>query len=356
MPATVTAEVDLGFHRPGDLTATVPAEVRCFDCRRDDVNLLVSDGDDHRVAAFTSIAEFLDGGDLVVANDSATLPASLPATGPPGEFVLNLATDYGDRVWLAEPRRSRADPGPLDLTPGDEFLVGAATARVVARHPAIDRFLFVRFDADPYEVMAARGRPVRYGYVADEFPLDAYQTPVASVPGSSEMPSAGRALTARVRDRLADAGVGFTTVTLHTGLSSLDAIDVPDWRDAVTPEPVTVAPETARAVTETRARGGRVVAVGTTVVRALETATTPDGNTHPIDGFTRRVVGPETGARSVDTLLTGLHDPETTHLAMLYAVGGESTVRTAYDDAVRHRLRWHEFGDLHLLRADDGRR
>ncbi|WP_227353800.1 S-adenosylmethionine:tRNA ribosyltransferase-isomerase [Haladaptatus salinisoli] len=356
MPASVAADVDLGFHRPADLAAAVPPEVRCFDCRRDDVDLLVSDGDDHRVAAFTDVAEFLDDGDLVVANDSDTLPASLPATGPPGAFVLNLATDYGDRVWLAEPRRSRADPGPIGLAPGDEVRVGAATARVVARHPAIDRFLFVRFDADPYDVMAAHGRPVRYGYVADEFPLDAYRTPIASVPGSSEMPSAGRALTARVRDRLADAGVGFATVTLHTGLSSLDADDVPDWRDAVTPEPVAVDPETARVVTETRARGGRVVAVGTTVVRALETATEPDGTTRPVDGFTRRVVSPETGARSVDALLTGLHDPGTTHLAMLYAVGGESTVRAAYDAAVRHRLRWHEFGDLHLLRADDGRR
>lgn len=171
MPAVV-ADFNLGFRRPADLTATVPPEVRCFDCRRDDVNLLVSDGDDHHVTAFTDIAAFLDDGDLVVANDSATLPASLLATGPPGEFVLNLATDYGDRVWLAEPRRSRADPGPLDFAPGDEVRVRAATARVVARHPTIDRFLFVQFDADPDDVMAAHGRPVRYGYVSEEFPLE----------------------------------------------------------------------------------------------------------------------------------------------------------------------------------------
>lgn len=344
-----SAEFDLSFDRPERLAARAPAEVTGRS--RDDVRLLVSDGEGHRITDFSALAAHLDAGDLLVVNDSATLPASLSATGPTGSFRLNLATDYGGGFWLAEPRWSHARPGPVGLEPGDAVAVGEDLAHVVGRHPTVDRYVFVRFYGDATLAMTAHGEPVRYAYTDDAFPLSAYQTTFARVPGSAEMPSAGRPFTPETVAMLSDAGVGLTPITLHTGLSGVEATDVVDWRDAVTPEPVTVPRETAAAVEATRERGGRVVAVGTTVVRAVETAFR-DGCVRTVDGFTRNVVDPVGGVDAVDGLLTGLHDSETTHLAMLYGIAGEERVREAYDIALAAELRWHEFGDVHLLFGD----
>lgn len=342
---------DLDFDRPDDRAATRPIERRGEGRARDDGRLLVNDGDDHVDARFADLPAFLDPGDLLVVNRSATLPASLPASGPPGEFVLNLSTDYGG-LWLAEPRRSHAQPGPLPLGPGDRFTAAGLGARVVARYPGIPRLLFVRFVGDVYRAMDERGRPIRYGYAAEAFPLDDYQTTFATVPGSAEMPSAGRPFTGRTIAALSEAGVGITPVTLHAGVSSIEVEPGTDWRETLFPEPFAVSAATADAIEGTRTAGGRVVAVGTTVVRALE-STVRDGRIRAAKGFTRRVVEPDRGILAVDALLTGFHDPRTTHLAMLYAIAGERRVRAAYDRAVVDGYRWHEFGDSHLLFAEE---
>lgn len=350
--SVASTTLDFEFERPAGLAATRPPEYRGIE--RDEVRLLVSDGDDHTHARFFDIADYLEPGDLLVVNDSATLPAALPAVSDADgieEFLLDLSTSYGD-LWLAEPRWSHAEPGPLPLESGDEFEVAGLPARVVAPYPGIPRLAFVRFDGDVQAAMEKRGRPIRYGYAADEFPLDAYQTAFASVPGSAEMPSAGRPFTGRTLADLADRGVEIESLTLHAGVSSIEFEPGEDWRASLFPEPFAVPADTAAAINATRDHGGRVVAVGTTVIRALGTASV-DGRVRPARGFTRRVVEPDHGVDVVDGLLTGFHDPRTTHLAMLYAVAGERRVRAAYDQAVSEEYRWHEFGDSHLLFADE---
>lgn len=346
---------DLQFDRPADLEATAPAEARGVE--RDEVRLLVSDGDTgtHTHADFVELAAFLEPGDLIVVNQSATLPASLPATGPDGECLLNFCTDYGNGLWLTEPRWSTSEPGPLPLSAGEAITAGGLTGRVVTEFPHLPRLVFVRFDGDVRAAMDEHGRPIRYGYVDEAYPLDAYQTYFAVEPGSVEMPSAARPFTERVVERLRARGVGLAPITLHTGVSSLEVeYDQCELEcsgiecNPLYPEPFRVPRVTAQAINRTRRRGGRVIAVGTTVVRSLESAWNGE-RVRATGGFTRRFVTPESGVNTIDGLLTGLHDPETTHLAMLYAIAGRGLVMAGYEQAIDRDYLWHEFGDTQLL-------
>lgn len=315
---------------------------------RDGVRLLVSDDAGHRHATFLDLADHLDPVDLLVVNESATLPASLPARGRLGEFRLNLSTRYADDLWLAEPRWSVEQPGPMPWRPGDRLLVAGVAARMVAPLTTAPRLWFVAFDGDPWQAMRQRGVPIRYGYLAGaDPPLSAYQTIFARVPGSAEMPSAGRPFTARVLGRLRARGVRIARVVLHAGVSSLDLLDG-STASVAFPEPFRVPGAAAHAINRTRRDGGRIVAVGTTVVRALESAA-DGGETRPTSGFTRVLIGPERGAGIVDGLVTGFHTEGTSHLALLTAIGGAARVGDAYGEALREGYLWHEFGDVHLL-------
>lgn len=335
---------ELLFERPEGLEATEPAEAHGG--RRDDVRLLVSTPNGHTHTRFSDLPQFLEPGDLVVVNDSATLAASVPASGEPGSFTLNVSTRFGPRLWLAEPRWSPNTPGPLPFDGGDRFQTCAGDVLVVAPYPGTDRLWFVEGDLEV--AMAKCGEPIRYGYVTKPQPLDAYQSIFARVPGSAEMPSAARPFTREVVDALRRKGVGFATVRLHTGVSSLE-VETEEVEDhPIPPEPFRVPSKTADAVNAAHEAGGRVIAVGTTVVRSLESAWR-DGRVEPTRGFTRVVVHPGRGVHVVDGLLTGMHDPGASHLAMLYAVAGQGLVREGYGQAVEHGYRWHEFGDSHLL-------
>lgn len=338
---------DLNFDRPPELVARQPAEAAGRP--RDAGRLLVSGPHGHRHGCFADLATFLSPGDLLVVNRSATLPASLPARNKTGPFTLNLSTNYGAGLWLAEPRPDHATPGPLPgLSSGDELCVAGLEARLVAAFPAIPRLWFVQFEADVSQAMRRTGRPIRYAYVEGNYDLQHYQTFFASVPGSAEMPSAAYPFTGRVVRRLVDHGVRLATIVLHTGVSSLE-VEVDDITEhPLYPEPYQVSEGAARAVNETRAAGRRVIAVGTTVVRALESAW--DGRAvRPSSGFTRLYIHPGRSLNVVDGLLTGLHDPLTSHLAMLYTIAGQETIREAYDQAIRAGYTWHEFGDSHLI-------
>jgi S-adenosylmethionine:tRNA ribosyltransferase-isomerase len=165
----------------------------------------------------------------------------------------------------------------------------------------------------------------------------------AAEPGSAEMPSAGRAFTRETVRTLRERGIGIAPLVLHTGVASLEADEAPY------PERYRVPAATADAVNRTRAAGGRIIAVGTTVVRALETVAGADGIVTPGEGWTELVVTPERGVRVVDAILTGLHAPRASHLAMLEAIAGRGHLARAYAAALRHRYLWHEFGDLHLI-------
>lgn len=346
----VITRSDLAFDRPPALQATAPPEARGL--ARDEVRLLVSqptgDGVRHIHTRFFCLAEFLQPGDLLVINQSATLPASLAATGAIGAFLVNLSTHYGDGVWLAEPRWSTSEPGPLPLEPSATIMIGAVSARLIGPHPGLPRLWFLRACGDLRVEMARRGRPIRYGYVTGHLPLDAYQTIFAHEPGSAEMPSAARPFTTRVMEALAQRGVEVAGLTLHTGVSSLEVETDTVEEQPLYAEPFRVPASCAAAVNQARCEGRRVIAVGTTVARALESAW--DGaQVRPARGFTRCYIHPRRGVHTVDGLLSGFHDPYASHLAMLYAIGGKALVQDAYAEAVEQGYFWHEFGDSHLI-------
>ncbi len=316
--------------------------------RRDRVRLLVSrpSGETHH--RFDELPELLRRGDLLVVNQSATVPASLEAHAAFGNFRISVSTVYGPDLWLVEPRWGFGRPGPLPLESGDRLEAGGVPGRYVAPYPRIPRLGFFHADGDLAAAMGSVGAPIRYGYLARDYPLEEYQTVFGRIPGSAEMPSAARPFTARVVARLAAAGVGIAPVTLHAGVSSLEAGDAGPGAVPLYPEPFEVPTGTVDAIRSTRQRGGRVIAVGTTVVRALESATDGCG-LRPARGFTRLYLSSDRPSRTVDGLLTGFHEATSTHLALLSSVTGTGRVRRSYRVAVDSGYLGHEFGDSHLI-------
>jgi S-adenosylmethionine:tRNA ribosyltransferase-isomerase len=338
---------DLELERPARLPATRPPEARGL--ARDEVRLLVSTEGGHEHARFHELPAFLPAGSLLVVNQSATLPASLPARGSVGPFRLNLSTRYGEGTWLAEPRPDAVTPGPIRLSPGERFLAAGLRAYALTPFPGLQRLWFVRVEGDVDRAMAYRGEPIRYGYLEPPHPaLADYQTVFATVPGGAEMPSAARPFTRRLIGALRGRGVQFAFITLHAGVSSLEIGQDGIEDHAVAPEPFEVGRDAAELVTLAKAQGRPVIAVGTTVVRALESAWSA-GRIRAATGFTRRFLRPGHGAHIVDGLITGFHDPRASHLALLTAIAGRDLVMDAYDQAVREGYLWHEFGDSHLI-------
>jgi S-adenosylmethionine:tRNA ribosyltransferase-isomerase len=341
-------KAELDFDRPRALQAGGPPERRGLE--RDEVRLLVSTERGHEHARFRDLPRFLAPGTLLVVNTSATLPASLPARHPHlGPFTANVSTAYGGGLYLIEPRRSAAEPGPLPVEAGDALALAGVPARLVAPHPGLPRLWFVRVESDLRRAMERAGAPIRYGYLEAPYPpLADYQTLFAQAPGSAEMPSAGRPFTPRVVNALRAKGIALAGVTLHAGVSSheLEADDVE--AQVLYAEPFEVPEETAAAVNAARREGRPVVAAGTTVVRALESAWDGD-SVRAAAGFTRLLIHPGRPVRTVDGLVTGLHDPLASHLAMLHAIAPAEMVRAGYAEAVREGYLWHEFGDSHLL-------
>jgi S-adenosylmethionine:tRNA ribosyltransferase-isomerase len=191
--------------------------------------------------------------------------------------------------------------------------------------------------------LAEHGRPIAYGHLARPRPLADLQTIFADEPGSAEMPSAGRPFTPRLLEALKARGVEVAPLVLHTGVASLERGERPY------PERYDVPATTALRVNAHHAAGGRVIAVGTTVVRALETVAAPDGRVAAGAGWTGLMVDPERGVRVVDGLITGWHEPDASHLLMLEAVGGRELIERSYAEALEAGYRWHEFGDSHLI-------
>ena len=334
------------FERPEGLQATEPAEARGLE--RDAVRLLVTTPAGNTHALFADFPNFLRAGDLLVVNQSATLPASLHAESDSGPFLLNLSTRYGGGLWLTEPRWSTRQPGSPPIKSGEIINLAGVPARLVAPYPGLPRLWFLHSEGDLQPQMDCCGAPIRYGYVDEEYPLDFYQTIFSRKGGSAEMPSAGRPFTPRVLAELEKRGVEIATLTLHTGVSGLEVLadDIED--EEMYPEPFEVPAGTADAVNTARRDGRRVIAVGTTVVRALESAW--DGEkVRAAAGFTRLYIHPGRGVNVVDGLVTGFHDPLASHLAMLYAIAGENLVRSAYAEAVANGYLWHEFGDSNLI-------
>ena len=317
---------------------------------RDGVRLLESTEPEERFHRFSDLPRLLRAGDLLVVNESATLAASLPARSELGAFRMNLSTQYGPGLWVAEPRWGPGAPGPLPIADGAALVVGDVRCTVVAHFPGVRRLVFLEAHGDLREAMRRLGEPIRYGYAARGFPLRDYQTIFSRGPGSAEMPSAARPFTPKLVAELRMNGIELAPIVLHTGVSSLETGDFAPGTSPVFPEPFEVPPSTVEAILRTRSQGGRVVAVGTTVVRALESVR-DDCALRSARGFTRLYLSPQRPVRSVDALLTGFHEASSTHVALLAAFAGMPRVERAYDVAARSGLLWHEFGDSHLLWA-----
>ena len=332
------------FTVPPELEASEPPEARGL--TRDAVRMLVARADTGAIShsTFALLPAFLDPGDLVVINVSGTLPAALNALASDGTRVgIHLSTQLDERRWVVEPRRGPDRWGDAELP---RHLALGEGASLELLEPYRGGRLWIA-DVDlPQPVLtwlAVHGQPIRYGYVDRPWPIASYQNVYATEPGSAEMPSAGRPFTAESIMRLVAKGVGVTPIVLHTGVASLEAGETPY------PERLRVPAATAARVNATREAGGRVVAVGTTVVRALETAGDEGGPVRPVDGWTDLVVTPERGVRVVDGLLTGWHEPEASHLLMLEAIAGRPILEASYEASLDERYLWHEFGDVHLL-------
>ena len=349
----------LDFVLPSSLEAGEPPEARGL--ARDDVRLMVSHYRDDRVLhmRFHELPTVLEAGDVLVINTSGTMNAALSATRVDGTpLELHLSTHLPANLWIVELRQPEdgatrplysATPGEVLALPGGV----AATLHVPYHHdrgrtpdPSTASRLWIatlRLPAPLRAYLATYGFPIRYSYVKEAWPISYYQTVYATEIGSAEMPSAGRAFTPELLTRLIARGVLVVPLLLHTGVSSLEDHEPPYE------EFYRVPLETARVVNATRTAGRRVVAVGTTVVRALETVTDREGTVHPGEGWTRLVITPQRGVRAIDALLTGLHEPRSSHLAMLAALAGREHLAVTYAEALRAGYLWHEFGDLHLI-------
>ncbi|WP_411084414.1 S-adenosylmethionine:tRNA ribosyltransferase-isomerase [Streptomyces sp. cmx-18-6] len=342
---------------PAGLSARVPAEQR--GAGRDDVRLLVTRGAEVSHHAFRELPGLLRAGDVLVVNTSATLPAAVNGRVGGGRVVVHFSTRGEDGRWAVE---LRAPGGSGATVPRPGGPAGAVVrlpggGRLVLEDPlgpaADARLWWARTPEGVPELLRRYGRPIRYGYTERDQPLAAYRTVFAvdspDGSGSAEMPSAARPFTAALVAELVSRGVQFAPLSLHTGVASAEAHEPPY------PERFAVPHTTAWLVNAARAAGGRVIAVGTTAVRALESAAGADGVVRAAAGWTDLVVTPRRGVRVVDGLLTGLHEPEASHLLMLEAVAGREALRRGYEAALEQRYLWHEFGDVHLILPNEER-
>lgn len=338
----------LDFTLPDSSVATKPPEMR--GAGRDDIRLMVTrracGSLEHDV--FDHLDRFLEPGDVVVVNTSATMPAAVEAaTADDTRLKVHFAGPASGGLWTIEVRDIAEDggttPGP-DLSPQTLYLPDDVTVDLLARDPRTPRLWVSAMkgceDLDSF--LADHGEPIRY-VPGPRMSLDSYQTVFAVTPGSAEMPGAGRPFTTSMVTRLISRGVAVVPILLHSGVSSYEEGETPGE------ERYEVAATTAAVVNSLAGLGGRVIAVGTTVVRALETVADPTGVVHPGAGTTELVIGPDRGPRVIDGLLTGWHEPRSSHLMLLEAFLGRDALEAIYREAVDSGYLWHEFGDELLI-------
>jgi S-adenosylmethionine:tRNA ribosyltransferase-isomerase len=346
------------FKVPPELEASEPPEARGL--KRDQVRLMVSNysTDEVRHTRFDQLSDYLSTGDVLVINTSRTRNSALLATRENGAVIeVHVSTHVDEDQWTVE-ARSITEAGKTkhleDAHPGEMLsLPGGLWATLQAPYvsdcndnltPSETLWLAkIDFPKDVDDYLAKHGFPIRYNYVKERWPLDYYQTVYATENGSAEMPSAGRPFTPELLSQLTANGIRLAPLILHTGVSNLETHE-PPYKEFYR-----VTSETAEIVNEARASGRHIVAVGTTAIRALETVTNGYGETHAGEGWTCLVVTPQRKLRSVDSLITGMHEPEASHLAILESLAGLSHIKVAYEEALRNGYLWHEFGDLHLI-------
>lgn len=346
------------FSLPPELEASAPPEARGL--RRDQVRLMVSNysSDQVRHTRFYNIDKYLNAGDVLVINTSQTRNSALMAFRADGTpLEIHLSTHFDDDLWTVELRtidelgktkhfEGARDGEVLHFSGGaSATLQGPYVSDCIDNSPPSQTLWLAKltFPFPVEDYLERHGFPIRYNYVKEKWPLSVYQTVYASEPGSAEMPSAGRAFTPRLLKRLTSKGIRIAPLVLHTGVSNIESHE-PPYKEFYR-----VPAETAQMVNGARASGHRVVAVGTTAIRALETVTNSERKAHAGEGWTCLVITPQRGLRAVDALITGMHEPDASHLSILDALAGRSHIKIAYDEALRKGYLWHEFGDLHLI-------
>jgi S-adenosylmethionine:tRNA ribosyltransferase-isomerase len=309
------------------------------------------------------LLEFLTPGDLVIANDAATLPASLHGLHAPSgsEIEVRLASraslaeqdvrrftavvfGAGDFRTLTEHRRL-----PPPLASGDRLLLGPLSATVERTHDH-PRLVALRFDGSSRDIwagLARHGRPIQYAHIAVPLKIWDVWTPIAALPAAFEAPSASFAIDWGVIRGLRDRGIGFATITSAAGISSTGDPELD--RRLPFDEPYRIPTATAVAISRTRATGGAIVAVGTTVVRALEHAASRGGVVRPGDGVADQRIEAGSQLRVVDAILSGTHEPGTSHFELLRAFLDDATLAEATASLEALGYRTHEFGDSVLV-------
>lgn len=348
----------LDFELPKELEASEPPEARGL--QRDEVRLMLSYTQDNRIihSRFKQLPDYLQAGDVLVINTSGTMNAAIHAKRANGSPVeLHLSTHLPANLWIVELRQvnTKASEPLFDAKEGEIlYLPDGESLRLLTPYDAALRAgmqkvrlwiasLSIR-EVLPY--VEKHGFPIRYSYVNQAWPSSYYQTVYANEMGSAEMPSAGRAFTADLLTKLVAKGVQIAPLILHTGVASFEKDETPYE------EYYRVSAATAQIVNTARKAGRRIIATGTTSLRALETVTNAEGISHEGEGWTRLIISPEHRIRSVNAMLTGLHEPRASHLAMLESLAGREHLQKTYEAALNEGYLWHEFGDLHLIFAN----
>ncbi|MBO0961508.1 S-adenosylmethionine:tRNA ribosyltransferase-isomerase [Neobacillus sp. MM2021_6] len=336
----------LDFYLPTELNASLPPEKRGL--RRDHVRMLTLNritGEikhDH----FFHLADYLQPGDLVILNNSRTIPAVLQAEWRRGTFKripaaeVRLARRRDVDIWEALIVAAPVKMGDI-LQFSSEL---AATVIGERENSPLKIIQFSKKGTDLVNIIYALGEPVRYEYIEQPWDLDSYQTVFASHPGSVEMPSAGRAFSWELLFKLKRKNIQVDFIQLHTGLSYFLDDQWPQTPEE-NEEEYHISERTMERIHETKARGKRVIAIGTTVVRALETA----AKIGALSGMTKLYINQKFSLKIVNGIITGLHEPKASHLDMLSAFISEKYLLKAYDQAIESGYLWHEFGDMNLI-------
>ena len=347
----VTTPSIIQFDLPQSLACPQPTEER--NLARDKVRLLVTTNQGQiEHSTFDHLPSFLKKGDVLVVNTSATIPAALPVALPGGkQGKLHISTKLGNRRWLIEIREITGNK-TVRWHEGKEemffLLPSGAGVQLKQRFYKDNRLLHLwvaEFNIlQPMQAyLSENARPIQYEKLDHRYPLAYYQTFFSFHPGSSEMPSAGRGFTTRLIEGLLKKEITLVPIMLHTGVSSLEENESPY------PEYMEIDPVSAATINLAKKQQRRIIAVGTTAVRAIETAADDDGRVHPYQGNTELFIDGSYRMKIVNGLLTGFHEPRASHLNMLQSVGGYEHISNAYSEAIKAGYYWHQFGDLHLI-------
>jgi S-adenosylmethionine:tRNA ribosyltransferase-isomerase len=341
----MTSIKDYDFRLPPELIAQAPLPVR------DQSRLLVlhkQDGSlEHRI--FTDIVDYLQTGDCLVVNDTKVLPARLfgQKVGGTAEIEVVLLRQINQNDWEVLVRPGRRARVGTALTFGD----GALRAEVIDNTPAGGRVLHFHYQGQFMEILDRLGQMPLPPYIQQKLSdKNRYQTVYARELGSAAAPTAGLHFTERLLDTLAEQGIQIAKLTLHVGLGTFRPVQVEDVEQhQMHSEYYTLTAETAEQINQSHRQGKKVIAVGTTSARTLETVGKPDGTVQAASGWTDIFIYPGYQFKVLDGLITNFHLPQSTLIMLVSALAGREQVLQAYQEAIRQRYRFYSFGDAMLI-------